>query len=98
MGIVPILTAVVLIVAVVYLAAVSRYSFVVRIDGGAVRTTRGKVPAPFLREVGEVCRECDIHSGVIYGQRRPRGVQLSFSRHIPAACQQRLRNLWTSYA
>src|SRR5262249_4336862 len=68
--------------------------FVVRIDSGAARLVRGKVTAALLRQVEEICQEHGVRGGEVYGRLWGRRVRLSFSRGIPPACRQRLRNVW----
>ena len=92
------LIIVALVVAGAWFAFQPRYHFVVRVEGETARTESGKVTATFLREVSEICREHGVRRGVVYGQLRRRQIVLSFSRGIPASCQQRLRNFWAYHA
>lgn len=71
-----------------------RYVFVVRIDKGVPRVAKGKVTMAFVHEVEQVCAEAQLATGWLGGVRRGHGIALAFSRSIPRACQQRLRNLW----
>jgi hypothetical protein len=91
---------VVVLVALFVLAAwwwgpAASAQFVVRIDDGAARLVRGKVAAAMLRQVEEICREHGVRRGEVYGRLwGRRRVRLAFSRGIPPACRQRLRNVW----
>jgi hypothetical protein len=82
-------------VAVAWYALQPRYHFLLRIDAGRVRLTRGKVTDAFLADVGEVCRDLGVTAGWVGGVRRGRRVVLAFSWRLTPAFRQRLRNLWT---
>jgi hypothetical protein len=71
-----------------------RYDFTIRITDGQPHLGKGKVPAAFLGEVGEVCREHGVTRGAIHGIRKGPHLTLAFSGRIPKSCQQQLRNLW----
>jgi len=75
-------------------ALTPRFQFMIQISGGELRVTKGKVPAEFLDNVREVCRESGITSGWVGGVKRGKATALKFSRQIPPHCQQRLRNIW----
>jgi hypothetical protein len=75
-------------------ALAPRFQFMIQINGGELRVTKGKVPADFLDHVREVCREFDINAGWVGGVKRGKGIALKFSRDVPPPCQQRLRNVW----
>src|SRR5262249_24073045 len=81
--------------AAIWWALQQRYVFVVRIDGGKPRVSRGKVTAAFLQDVAQVCAEGGIAGGWIGGVPPGRTITLTFSGNIPAPFQQRLRNLWS---
>jgi hypothetical protein len=83
-----------LVAGLLWLALQPRYVFVVRIETGGPRVTKGKVTAAFLDEIAQTCIELGVYSGWVAGVRRGRHIRLAFSRHIPPACRQRLRNLW----
>jgi hypothetical protein len=68
--------------------------FVIRIASGELRVSKGHVPAGFLGELREVIGAEKLERGVIRGERRETYVRLGFSREIPEALHQRLRNLW----
>jgi hypothetical protein len=71
-----------------------RYLFVVQIRGDELRVTKGKVTAAFLQEIAAVCKDHQLRSGWVGGVPRGRNIALAFSRGMPPACQQQLRNLW----
>jgi hypothetical protein len=71
-----------------------RYLFMLRIQNGAIRLASGKVTKAIFEEIGQAARESGVTRGWIGGVRRGRHVALVFSRGIPPAFQQRLRNLW----
>src|SRR5262249_3807732 len=75
-----------------------RYAFVIRIGKDGPRTTRGKVPTALAQQVQEVCERNGVTAGTVSGVRRGKRVVLSFSRHIPANCQQQIRNAWALYS
>jgi hypothetical protein len=50
--------------------------------------------AALLRQAEESCQEHGVRHGEVYGRLWGRRVRLSFSRGIPSACRQRLRNVW----
>jgi hypothetical protein len=83
-----------LVIGALWWAFQPRYTFVVRIEKGVPRLTKGKVTATFLQEVGQACAEGGIVTGWVGGVRRGRQVTLACSRRIPVPSQQRLRNLW----
>jgi hypothetical protein len=72
--------------------------FIVRIRAGVPQVVKGSVPAGFLGELAEVCREHHIESGTIRGMQRGRRVALSFSGPISPGCRQRVRNIWAFQA
>jgi hypothetical protein len=82
------------VAAIAWLIANARYVFWVRIRNGAPSVGRGKVAAPFLRDLLDVCGQYSIERGWVGGLRRGRRIQLVFSRSIPEPCRQQLRNLW----
>ena len=77
------------------LAMQPRYVFVVRVRDGVARLGSGKVQAGFVVQVEEACRRHGVRDGWVGGVRDGRRVALRFSRTIPSACQQQLRNEWT---
>lgn len=81
-------------VAVVWYALQPRFVFLVRIEDGALRVTRGKVSAPCLLEMEDACARNGVRRGWIGGVARGRNTALTFSRSIPPPCRQQLRNLW----
>lgn len=83
-----------LVVGGLWLAIQPRYVFVVRIEGGTARVSKGKVTPAFLAEIGRACDEFGTARGWVGGVQRGKRVALAFSRNIPHPCRQRLRNLW----
>jgi Protein of unknown function (DUF3634) len=71
-----------------------RYTFVVRIEGGTPRVTKGRVPRRFLDDITAVCRAEALDRGRVYGVIRSRSTTLTFSREIPPPVRQQLRNAW----
>ena len=80
--------------ALCWFAAQSRYEFIITIDGGVARTTRGKVTANFFRQVAEACRRNGVERGWVGGVRKGKRIALVFSGHFPKNCQQQIRNEW----
>jgi hypothetical protein len=72
-----------------------RPAFVVRIKGGVPGLAKGTVTRAFLHQIGETCRRHQVGHGEVRGVRNGRRIALVFSRGMPPACQQQLRNLWT---
>lgn len=85
--------ALAVILGILHAAFGQRYHFIVKIDRGELRVTKGKVQADFL-DIREVCREHGVTSGWIGGVKQGKAIALRFSRNIPPGCQQRLRNIW----
>ena len=86
---------VVAIVAVcIWLALRPNYVFLIAIDHGAAHVSKGKVAREFISEVNEVCGRAIVVRGWIGGIGRGQRLRLAFSRSIPPACRQQLRNLW----
>lgn len=71
-----------------------QYAFVIAIRAGAARLTHGKATQAFIDAVSEVCGECELLRGEVRGIRQKHGLRLEFSRHVPAPCRQRIRNIW----
>jgi len=82
------------VAAIAWLIANGRYVFWVRIRNGVPSAGRGKVAAPFLRDLVDVCGQYPIERGWVGGVRQGGRIQLAFSRSIPEHCRQQLRNLW----
>lgn len=67
--------------------------FVVEIEEGAARASKGS-PAPgFLGDCSDVAKTFEIHSGRIYTHRNGGALQLRFSPEIPEESRQRFRNV-----
>jgi hypothetical protein len=86
--------ALVVVAGILHAAFGQRYRFVVSVDHGEPRVTKGKVHADFVASIREICREYGIRSGWIGGVTQGKAIALRFSRSIPYAGQQRLRNVW----
>jgi len=71
--------------------------FVVRFRAGNAVATTGKVTAPFLGAVADVCREFGLGSAELRGVARGRRIALRFPSRFPAAARQRLLNWWAEY-
>ena len=80
----------------VYWAIQPRYLFVIHIDHGVARVAKGKVAAGFLSEANDACSQAGIRRGWVGGVAIGKRVKLAFSRSIPLACQQQLRNVWAA--
>jgi len=81
----------------VWIALQPRSAFVIQIVQGNPKAVRGKVTAAFLEQVHEVCQQNDVRYGTVKGLIRGRRISLGFSRSIPPAGQQRLRNWWANW-
>jgi hypothetical protein len=84
-----------MLLGALWIAWQRRYTFMVHLRAGVPRVTHGKVTASFLQELRQACEEAGVTRGWVGGLARGRRTALVFSRSIPPACQQRLRNLWT---
>jgi hypothetical protein len=67
---------------------------VVDIEAGEPVPRRGKVKRGFLEDCSEIARDYGIRNGRICGNRQHGQIALRFSRSIPPAAHQRLRNAW----
>ena len=83
-----------LFLGALYSAFRPRFVFVVRIENGVARVTKGTVPRLFLEEVNAICRHNQITRGSLKGVAKGRRILLTFSGPISQACQQRFRNAW----
>src|SRR5688572_30360005 len=82
------------LVVALWVADRRRYAFVICIDHGVPKLRRGNATGAFLDNVAQVCRENGIERGWVGGIRQRLRIRLVFSRSMPAACQQQLRNIW----
>jgi hypothetical protein len=89
-----ILVLVVLLAPVLWFACRGQYVFVVHVAAGKPRVVRGLVTQAFLQEIAEVFGQHGVTRGAVRGAARGRLIALSFSPGVPAACRQRLRNIW----
>ena len=92
----PLLVLGVIMVAV-WFAMQPRCAFVVRINQGHPKAVRGKVTAAFLDQVRETCEQHGVQNGTIRGLIRGKRIALNFSRTLPSAGQQQLRNWWANW-
>jgi hypothetical protein len=83
-----------LAVGVLWFICQPRFVFVVRIESGKPRLSRGKVTAGFLHQVSEMCDSAGVARGWVGGVLRGKRIALLFSRSIPPPCRQQLRNQW----
>jgi Protein of unknown function (DUF3634) len=82
--------------AAMWYGAQSLVVFKVKVVDGFPRVARGKVAQPFLSLIYEVCAEHNVRSATIRGVAMGRRVSLRFSRTLPTAAQQQLRNGWVN--
>jgi Protein of unknown function (DUF3634) len=86
-----------ILAAVAWFILTPQFVFRVRISGGALRLTRGKLTHGLLDQLAPICQEWDIKRGWIGGVRRGRRLTLLFSRSVPPGCRQQIRNLCTNW-
>lgn len=72
--------------------------FVIRIRDGVPSLARGKVSPGFVTEIGDVLSRHRVRRGSIFGISKRGMVSLGFSRSIPNASRQALRNVWSIHA
>jgi hypothetical protein len=68
--------------------------FVVRIEQGRPRVSRGKVTQAFLEEVRLACERHQVKGGTVTGVAQAQRIALGFSGGVPEPCRQQLRNIW----
>jgi hypothetical protein len=85
------------IVVGVWFALQPRCAFVVRIAKGQPKAIRGKVTAAFLDQIRETCERHGVRNGTVRGLIRGKRICLGFSRSLPQAGQQQLRNWWANW-
>lgn len=71
--------------------------FVIRVRNRVPFLAKGKVSQTFVAELAEVLVSHEVRRGSIYGARRRGTVSLGFSRDIPPAARQALRNVWAMH-
>lgn len=71
--------------------------FVIRVRSGTLTASRGAVTSKFLVDCGEVLRDHGVSHCTIKGFRSGNSVFLRFSKEVPNAVRQRLRNVWHAY-
>ena len=93
------IVAVLVLLAVVFSWRVTTHGrvFVIRIRNRVPFVTKGKLSQAFVIELGEVLQRYEVRRGSIYGVRRRGSVSLGFSRSIPQAARQTLRNVWAMH-
>jgi len=74
-----------------------RRVFVIRVRNRVPFLTTGKVSQAFVVELADVLQRHGVRGGSIYGVRRRGAVMLGFSRDIPQAARQALRNVWAMH-
>jgi hypothetical protein len=74
-----------------FLKLTSPLVLVIREDG--VSAAKGRIPAATLRQLHDVLADTGVRSGTIHANGAGR---YCFSRHIPEAIHQRLRNILVS--
>ncbi len=72
--------------------------FTVAFGRDGARATRGRVPPALLADCGDVAAELGIAAGRVHGVRRDGRVVPRFSRDLPPAAHQRLRNVFGVHA
>ena len=72
----------------------TRVRFIIDLDGGTASVRRGDPPKAFVRGCTDVARMYRLRSGRIFGMRSGNGIELRFSKEIPARAHQPLRNIW----
>jgi hypothetical protein len=78
----------------VWRASRPRRVFVVRVRDGEPRVTTGAVTPAFLQRVREVSASHGVRTATVSGVAQGTRIVLQFSRQIPAAGCQQLRNWW----
>lgn len=79
-----------------YFAFRPRPTFVVTVRSGVPRVTRGAVSDGFLSDVADIVAAAGIETGRVLGWRAGNRISLGFSRNMPAAARQRIRNAWAA--
>jgi len=82
--------------AAVWLLARPPAVFVVRIREGQPRPAQGTVTPAFLALVRQLCEDHGLQAAEIRGVPRGPRISLWFSRGVPAAFRQQLRNWWAT--
>lgn len=73
-----------------------QFLFIIRIEAGVLRVTKGKLTVAFLDEIADACRQANVADGWIGGVQVGRRESLRFSKSIPPGLRQRLRNIWNA--
>ncbi len=73
-----------------------RSAFVVRITRGEPRAVVGVVTPAFLRCIRDVAAGHGVRTGKVSGVARGQRISLVFSRQLPEAARQQLRNWWAA--
>jgi hypothetical protein len=85
-----------LVIGIAWALLRPRTVFEVRVADGKATTVRGAVAAAFVAEIRDACDRLGVRSATVRGTARGRRVALVFSRDIPAAGCQQLRNWWAN--
>ncbi len=73
----------------------ARLVFSIELRDGQARVRHGKPPSRFVRGCEDVARRFGLKRGRIRAVRMDGGIELRFSRHLPAQTHQAFRNVWT---
>ena len=79
---------------VAWVVAQPQDEFIVSVRAGVATARKGKVTESFLAAVTEVCAEFGVAACEVRGVARGKRISLRFTRAIPEAARQRLRNWW----
>lgn len=92
MWLIPVLCLAILAVAAVWFGFIPppNTSALLRVQRGAVRVSRGQLQPHARQDVADILSEAGVSKGFIAVTH---GNRVRFSRHIPAAVHQRLRNV-----
>ncbi len=74
-----------------------RLAFVVRIAAGRPAAIEGTITPAFLARLREMAASHGVATAEIVGYEYEGAIRLRFSRHVPQAAQQQLRNWWAMY-
>ena len=94
-----VIVGVLVLLAVVFSwrVSTSRRVFVIRVRNRVPFLVRGQVAQAFVIELADVLQRHQVRRGIIFGVRRRGTVGLGFSRGIPPAARQALRNVWAMH-
>ena len=94
-----VIVGVLVLLAVVFSWRVSTSGrvFVIRVRNRVPFLVRGQVSQAFVVELADVLQRHQVRRGTLFGVRRRGTVGLAFSRGIPPAARQALRNVWAMH-